>query len=125
MKQNRSSVLAVRLTCPTTIEVGDVVILDTAAKTVKKLDAAASVKIVGTVESHADLATECTVATRFRERRDDRVSGAAISAPGPFVFDASMKAIAYAAGTHDAAAIAGLVITTANAADVVVETLEL
>jgi hypothetical protein len=77
------------------------------------------------VQSHALLATECTIATRFRERRDDRVSGAAIAAPGPFVWDAAHKAISYNAGTHDPAAIAGLVITTANAGDVTVETLEL
>jgi len=125
MKQRLSDVLAVSFACPSTIAVGDVVVLDSTAKTVKQVDAAGSVAIVGTVAVHKGTDLFCTVETRFRERRDDRVSGAAITAPGPFVYDAAGKVIAYNSTTHDAAAIAGLVITTATAADQTVETLEL
>ncbi len=125
MKQRNDNVLAVSFICPTTIAVGDVAILNTAAaKTVKKNDAAGSVNLVGVVDAHLDGATTCTVATKFRERRDDRVSGAAIATTGPFVWDAAHKVIKYNPASHDAAAIAGLVITLANAADIVVETLE-
>lgn len=122
MKQSLHDVIAVEMICPTSIEVGDVVIIDD-DKEVIKLNAAGSLKIVGTVATHRDAAATCVVNTRFRERRDDRVSGAAC-AVGPFVWDGSMKAIAYDDQTHDPAAIAGLVITAADDADATVETLE-
>jgi hypothetical protein len=124
MKQRLDNILAVSFTCPAGIAVGDVAIMDTAPKTVKKVDAAGSLKIVGVVSVHFGTDLFCTVDTKYRERRDNRVSGAAIAAPGPFVFDAAGKVILYNASTHDPAAIAGMVITTANGADVVVETLE-
>jgi hypothetical protein len=123
MKQKRNDMLAISFACPSTVEVGDVVIINS-AKAVIKNNAAGSLKIVGTVCVHRADALTCTVETRFREHRDDRVSGAAISAVGPFVFDAAGKVIAYSAASHDPASIAGLVITTAGGADVVVETLE-
>ena len=123
MKQSLHDVLAVEMICPTSIAVGDVVIIDD-DKEVIKLNAAGSLKIVGTVAAHRDGAATCVVNTRFRERRDDRVSGAAC-AVGPFVWDGSMKAIAYDDQTHDPAAIAGLVITAADEGDATVETLEI
>jgi hypothetical protein len=123
MIQKLSNVVAVTMTCLSTIEVGDVVTIS-AANTVIKLAEAGSLKIVGTVAVHQGTDLFCTVETRFRERRDDRLSGAAI-AVGPFVWNASGKAIQYNAAVHDPASIAGLAITTANAGDVVIETLEL
>ena len=122
MKQTLHDVIAVAFTCPTTIAVGDVAIIDDDNEIIK-LNAAASLKRVGTVVTHTDSATTCVVATPFRERRDDRVSGAAC-AVGPFVWDADMKVIAYDANTHDPAAIAGVVITAASGGDETVETLE-
>lgn len=122
MKQKLSDVLAVEMVCPTSIAVGDVVIIDDDKEIIKN-NAAGSLKIVGTVATHKASATTCVVETKFRERRDDRVAGAAC-AVGPFVWDGNMKAIAYDANTHDGAAIAGLVITAASDADDVVETLE-
>ena len=122
MRQKLTDVLAVKLTCPSTITVGDVVDI-TDDLTVSKVDSAGSSAIVGTVCAHNGTDTTCTIETRFRERRDDRISGAAC-AVGPFVFDADMKVIAYASSSHDSGAIAGLVITAASAADETVETLE-
>lgn len=122
MKQKLSDVLAIELSCPANIAVGDVVTIS-ASKEVIKLAAAGALNIVGTVCVHKNGATSCTIETRFRERRDDRVSGAAVPV-GPFVWDATGKVIAYDANNHDPAAIAGLVITPAGNADEVVETLE-
>jgi len=122
MKQKVSDVLAVEMICPADIEVGDVVTIS-AAKTVVKLAEAASLKVVGTVCVHRGTDLFGTIETRFRERRDDRLSGAAVSV-GAFVWNAAGKVINYNSASHDPAAIAGLVITTANAGDVVVETLE-
>lgn len=122
MRQKLSDVLAVEMICPTSIAVGDVVIIDDDKEVIKN-NAAGSTKIVGTVATHTANTTTCVIETRFRERRDDRVSGAAC-AVGPFVWDGNMKAIAYNSATHDSAAIAGLVITAASDADGVVETLE-
>lgn len=122
MYQKRSDVLAIKLTCPTTVEVGDVVVIDDDLE-VAAISAAGSTKIVGTVCQYLEDATYCTVETKFRERRDDRLAGAAC-AVGPFVWNSAGKAIAYDADAHDAAAIAGLVIVAADNADEVVETLE-
>jgi len=123
MIQKLSDVIAVEMICPADIEIGDVTTIS-AAKTVIKLAEAGSLKIVGTVCVHQGTDLFCTIETRFRERRDDRVSGASL-AVGPYVYDASGKVINYDAATHDPAAIAGLAITTAGQANVVVETLEL
>lgn len=125
MKQKIDNVLAVSFTCPTTIAVNDIAILNTtASKTVKKNDAAGSVNYVGRVSAHLTAATTCTVDTKFRERRDDRLSGAAFAATGPFVWNASHKAIPYNSSTHDPSAIAGLCLTICDSADDVIETLE-
>ena len=122
MKQKLSDVLAIEVICPTTVSVGDVVVI-TDDKEVAAISGAGALTIVGTVCAHKASATVCTVETRFRERRDDRLAGATC-AVGPFVWNASGKAIAYDANTHDPAAIAGLVILAAAEADDVVETLE-
>lgn len=122
MKQTIHDILAVAFTCPTTIAVGDVALIDDDLEVIKN-DAAASLKKVGVVATHTAGTTTCVVNTSFRERRDDRLSGAAV-AVGPFVWNASMKAIAYDANTHDAGAIAGLVIVAASDVDQVIETLE-
>jgi|WetSurMetagenome_2_1015567.scaffolds.fasta_scaffold1007786_1 hypothetical protein len=128
--QRLDNVLAVAFTCQATDVVGDVVQIKS-DNTVEKVDDAGSTKIVGTVVKKITAgeygwdgaATTCTVETRFRCRRDDRISGAAI-AVGPFVFDGDMKAIAYSSASHSPAAIAGLCIKSANAGDVAIETLE-
>lgn len=122
MYQKRSEVLAIRVTCPTTVEIGDVVVIDDDLECAA-ISGAGSTSILGTVCQHLDEADYCTVETRFRERRDDRLAGAAV-AVGPFVFDAAGKVIAYAPLSHDPAAIAGLVIVAGADADDVVETLE-
>lgn len=123
MKQSKSDVLAVKFTCATSVAVGDMVEI-TAANTVAVPSGAGSIKIVGRVVQHLDSATECVVETKFREKRTDRVSGAAV-AVGAFVFDGDGKVINYSSDTHSPAAICGLAITTTNAGDVAVETLEL
>jgi ABC-type uncharacterized transport system YnjBCD ATPase subunit len=123
LSTNRSDVLAVNFTCATTVDVGDVVEVS-ADNTVAVPSGAGSIKIVGTVCKHLADATECTVETRFREKRTDRVSGAAC-AVGAFVFDGDGKVIAYAAETHSAAAIRGVAITHTSNADEAIETLEL
>jgi ABC-type uncharacterized transport system YnjBCD ATPase subunit len=116
-------VLAVNFTCATTVDVGDVVEATT-ANTVAVPSGAGSIKIVGTVCKHLADATECTVETRFREKRTDRLSGAAC-AIGAFVFDGDGKVIAYDSQTHSPAAIRGVAITSTNAGDAAIETLEL
>lgn len=122
MKQTIHDVLAVAFTCPTSIAVGDVALIDDDNEIIKNASAG-SLKRVGTVVTHTESATTCVVATPFRERRDDRVAGATC-AVGPFVWNADMKVIAYDANTHDPYAIAGVVIKAAADADDVVETLE-
>jgi hypothetical protein len=92
--------------------------------TVKALDAAGQF-IVGVVCAHEADATVCTIETRFRERRDDRISGAASTPAGPFVWelDTTYKAIAYSSGSHDASGIAGVILKGGNDGDTI-ETLE-
>lgn len=120
MYQKIDNVLAVAFTCAAdTLAVGDVVEISADNTVVKRT--LASTKVVGTVA--AAFGTGCTINTRFRERRDDRVAGAAV-AVGPFVWDADGKAIAFASETHSVAAIAGLVIVSASAEDDAIETLE-
>jgi len=122
MYQKRSEVLAVKFTCPTTVGVGDPVVISDDL-TVAAISGAGSTSIIGTVCQHLDGAAYCTVETKFRERRDDRVAGAEC-AVGPFVFDANGEVIAYDADSHDPAAIVGVVIVAAAQADDIVETLE-
>lgn len=122
MKQTVHDILAVAFTCPTTIAEGDVAVIDDDNEIIKN-EVAGSLGVVGNVATHRENATTCVVNTKFRERRDDRLAGAAC-AVGPFVWDADMKAIEYDANTHDSAAIAGLVIKSAAQGDDVVETLE-
>lgn len=120
MEQKLQDVLAVKFTCAGTEVKGDMVEI-TGDLTVAVPTAAGSIKIVGKVARR--YGTECTVETPYRERRSDRVSGAAVPV-GPFVFNATGKVIAYDADVHSPLAVRGLVITAANAGDVAVETLE-
>lgn len=122
MATTKGDVLALNFTCATTINKGDVVEIS-GDSTVAVPSGAGSIKIVGTVVKHLDDATECTVETRFREKRTDRVSGAAC-AVGAFVFDADGKVIAYNSDTHSPAAIRGVAITHTSAGDAAIETLE-
>lgn len=110
MIQKKERVLAVAFICPTDIELDEPVLLSDDL-TVKAIDAAASNMLVGTVAKHEAGDAECTVATRFRERRDDRVSAGA-PAVGPFVFDATGKAIAFTAAVI--ATVTGTVEETYN-----------
>lgn len=123
MSTNKGDVLAVNFTCATTINVGDVVEVS-ADNTVAVPSGAGSIKIVGTVCKHLTGATECTVETRFREKRTDRVSGAAC-AVGAFVFDGAGKVIAYASETHSPAAIRGVALTHTSNPNEAIDTLEL
>ena len=98
MYQKKSKVLAIRFACPTTIEVGDVAVITNTDNTIAKVSTEGSNKIIGTVATHKDGASECVVETRFRERRDDRVC-AAVFNNGPFVWDNTGKAVSYVQGT--------------------------
>jgi len=53
-----------------------------------------SVNVLGTVAVHLADATTCTLNTRFRERRDDREAGEAVTV-GPYVHDADGNAVNY------------------------------
>ena len=121
MRQSLVDLIAIDVTCPSTIDIGDPVVMSDDL-TVAAISGAGQF-IVGVVCKHEADATKCTIETRFRERRDDRVSGAA-AAVGPFVFDAAGKVIAYSSGSHDASAIAGVILEAASGADEVVDTLE-
>ena len=123
MATTKGDVLAVNFTCATTgVDKGDVVEI-TGDNTVACPSGAGSIKVVGTVCKHLEGAAECTVETRFREKRADRIAGAAC-AVGAFVFDADGKVIAYNSGVHSVAAIRGIAITHTSAGDVAIETLE-
>lgn len=122
MFQSQNNVLAVRFTCANTIAQGNVVEITT-DNTVAVPSAAGSLKIVGSVDSYAYGATECVVATKFRQRRDDRIAGENFDACGPFVWGNDKKVYVYDDQTHSPAAIAGLVIKIGDATEAV-ETLE-
>lgn len=121
MKQTLVDLVAIDVTCPSTVTIGQPVVMS-GDFTVAAISGAGEV-IVGVVCKHEKDATKCTIETRFRERRDDRVSGAS-AAVGPFVYDAAGKVIAYSSGSHDASAIAGIILKAATAGDQVIDTLE-
>ena len=91
MNQGVQDILAVSFACPTTIEVGDIVEIS-ADNTVAKIAGIGSVDFVGVVCSHIPGAAFCTVATRFRERRDDRLAGVTVT-PGAFVWGPSQQGL--------------------------------
>lgn len=104
MIQSNNNVLAVRFTCANTIAQGDIVEVS-ADNTVAVLSAPGSANVVGSVDSYVYGATECVVATRFRQRRDDRIAGEDLSV-GAFVFGADNKVYKYTpatAATHTGA----------------------
>ena len=123
--QRVDNILAIEFTvAKDTVVVGDVVEL-TGVETCAKLATVGSLAILGTVVKYKPGDTFCTVdCSRFGSKGWPRKSGAAIAAVGPFVFDAAGTVIAYASGTHSPASIAGLVCTTATAANETVVTLE-
>lgn len=121
MKQRLSNVLAIRVTCPTNVVLNQPVVLS-GDKTVAAISAAGE-HIVGYVDVHAKDVDFCTIRTPYTERRDDRVSGAAVSV-GPIVFDAAGKVINFVDATHTPDAIVGVALTAATGADETIETLE-
>ncbi|MDQ1285646.1 MAG: hypothetical protein QG663_1060, partial [Thermodesulfobacteriota bacterium] len=118
MNQGVQDILAVSFACPTTIEVGDIVEIS-ADNTVAKVAGIGSVDFVGTVCSHIPGAASCTVATRFRERRDDRLAGVTVTS-GAFVWGPSNKAYPYSgASCATVTANAGTYAVVAATSDVV------
>jgi len=105
MIQRVGGALGLSLTCPSTVEVGDLVEISTDL-TVAALSAVGSEKLVGEVSVHKDDATTCTIDTRFTRRRDDRIAGEAVSV-GPFVWGPLNKVYGYTPGTR--ASITGTV----------------
>ena len=93
MNQAVQDILAISVACPTDIEDGDVVKISGDYAVVKNTDIG-SVNVAGVVCAHIPGAASCTVATRFRERRDDRVAGVAVT-PGGFVWGPLNKVYPY------------------------------
>lgn len=93
MNYGPQDILAISFACPTTIAVGDVVKISGDNAVVKNTDIG-SVNIAGVVCAHVPGAASCTVATRFRERRDDRLAGVTVT-PGGFVWGPLNKAYPY------------------------------
>jgi hypothetical protein len=106
MNYGPQDILAISFACPTDIEVGDVVKISGDNAVVKNTDLG-SVNVVGVVCAHIPGAASCTVATRFRERRDDRLAGVTVT-PGSFVWGALNKAYPYSGASC-------ATITSANA----------
>lgn len=93
MNQAIQDILAVSFSCPTDIEVGDVVRISGNNAVVKNTEVGA-VDVVGVVCAHIPGAASCTVATKFRERRDDRLAGVGLTVGG-FVWGPSNFAYQY------------------------------
>ncbi len=93
MNQGVQDILAISLACPTTIEEGDVVKISGDNAVVKNTEIG-SVNVVGVVCAHIPGTASCTVATRFRERRDDRLAGVTVT-PGGFVWGPLNRAYPY------------------------------
>ena len=121
MYQKLQDVIAIAVTCPTTVDIGDPVVMSD-DNTVAAISGAGEV-VVGVVCQHETGAAVCTIETRFRERRDDRVVGSADCVVGPFVYDATGDVITYDSASHDPSAIAGIALT-GGVEDDVIETLE-
>ena len=119
MNQGVQDILAVSFACPTTIEVGDVVKISGDNAVIKNTDIG-SVDVVGTVCAHIPGAAFCTVATRFRERKDDRLAGVTVT-PGAFVWGPLNKAYPYSGASCASvtAANAGTYAVVASTSDVV------
>jgi len=119
MKQRLHEIIAITLTCPSNIEIGDIVEIS-GDLTCRKPLVAGSASILGPVVKHktapGTAETTCTVDTPFRERRDDRVASGAVIV-GPFVFGLDNTVISYSAGSP--AVVTG---TTTGVKTVVVST---
>jgi hypothetical protein len=119
MNQGVQDILAVSFACPTTIEVGDVVKISGDNAVIKNTDIG-SVAVVGTVCAHIPGAAYCTVATRFRERKDDRLAGVIVT-HGAFVWGPLNRAYPYSGASCASvtAANAGTFAVVAATSDVV------
>ena len=101
MKQIKENTLAVSFVCPTDIEIGEPVVISDDL-TVAAISGAADDRLVGNVVAHEAGEAVCTVSTRFRERRDDRVADETDAPPvGPFVYDDAGAVIEYVEASHD------------------------
>jgi len=100
MKQIKENTLAVSFVCPTDVVEGQPVVI-TDDLEVAAISGAADDGLVGNVAAHEAGAASCTVSTRFRERRDDRVADQT-DAPdvGPFVYDDAGAVIGYVEASH-------------------------
>jgi hypothetical protein len=119
MNQGVQDILAISFACPTTIEEGDVVKISGDNAVVKNTDIG-SVNVVGVVCAHIPGAASCTVATRFRERRDDRLAGVTVT-PGGFVWGPLNRAYPYSGASCASVtgANAGTFAIVADTSDVV------
>jgi hypothetical protein len=119
MNQGVQDILAISFACPTTIEEGDVVKISGDNAVVKNTDIG-SVDVVGVVCAHIPGAASCTVATRFRERRNDRLAGVTV-APGAFVWGPLNRAYPYSGASCASVtgANAGTFAIVADTSDVV------
>lgn len=101
MKQVKENTLAVSFVCPTDITIGEPVVISDDL-TVAAISGAADDCLIGNVCSHEAGEAVCTVSTRFRERRDDRVADETDAPPvGPFVYAADGDVIEYVEASHD------------------------
>ena len=96
----KDDILAVSVAVPVTVLEGDVVEI-TGHLAADKPSAEGSVKILGTCTGHvlsshgwSNPEANATIATRFREMRDDRTAGEVVDV-GPFVWNADMDVINY------------------------------
>jgi len=106
MIQSRADVLAIEFNCANTVRVGDVVKIS-ADNAVAVLSSTGADMPVGTVVQHTEGATKCVVATRFRERRSNRIAATAL-AVGRFVWGLLSKVYGYTADAY-------ATVTTTNA----------
>jgi hypothetical protein len=110
MHQIKEDTLAISFVCPTTIDIGDPVVISDDL-TVAAIAGTAEDGLVGNVVQHEADAAVCTVSTRFRARRDDRVADETDAPPvGPFVYAADGDVIEYVEASHDHLP-AGLIIS--------------
>ncbi|MDR3605479.1 MAG: hypothetical protein P4L38_12680 [Syntrophaceae bacterium] len=119
MNQGVQDILAISFACPTTTEEGDVVKISGDNAVVKNTDIG-SVNVVGVVCAHIPGAAACTVATRFRERRDDRLAGVTVT-PGAFVWGPLNRVYPYSGASCASVtgANAGTFAIVADTSDVV------
>lgn len=100
MKQIKEDTLGVSFVCPTDIEIGEPVVI-TDDLEVAAISGAADDNHIGNVVAHEAGEATCTVSTKFRERRDDRVADETDAPPvGPFVYASDGDVIEYVEASH-------------------------